>query len=1811
MNLHDSIHANSGTPGARRALPGRRVLWLVAPVVIGILMLALVFNVLTVGAFGDLVVTINDLELDPSNPTEVTAGTVYSFTVTVENTSSAAIPAEAVEFQYRAPEVVVVHISSSVGLCEIGTPGDPDDPSICSLGNMDSGASETITIVVFVPSNLAEGTLLDHDVRAWQFGTEEYPPTNEAHGWMGVTTEADLVISKTDDPDPVIAGDLPESLGGVIDGKLLKYTFTVTNTGPSDALNVVMTDTLPVDTAGEPQVVFLNSTLTDLVGADQCSADPIHPEKVTCELGYMTLSQTISFDILTFVNPDVVQAGEAFHTITNTAQVQSPTTDPITGDNMDEITTTVEAKADLIITKADSPDPVVAGEQVVYTISFVNQGPSTARTVTITDVLPAKFEAIDVDGNPANGINPCVPIDPDDVVTCSVSGDVLTGQTVTLEELKVRGTTQLPGDLDPDEGYGFAIVAKVESAYVLDKGVADFEEPLTNPTNPISNTAYIASETTSGGDWHPDVNPDDNQDTELTSVTAQADLKVSKTDTPDPSLPDPYLTYDPVSNKFVYTFTLTIENLGSSDAAKVVLYDVVAGDATFRQENTPDDIQCVFRDDGVLLCLVGNDPNNNNEEQRGRLNAGSVLTMTLQVEVDPGDTPRTLVNTASVAAIAEDEFPFALGDPNDGLGDIEPADFLDGATPTADPDLTNNTFTETTTVLTGEVGVDKKAYVNRSEARGIDIPSDPLYADLTAAGRCVVLAQDDILVLPGDEIVYCYTITNPGETWLSSITLLDAPDGIKWLNPSNFEVVYPAQPPLRGTITLSGPPAINQTINISTAYNTKAVLAPAGVADDYLAILIARAVTVDFPAGTDQLLVKGTNTALVYATPSTKYSTALPGVPQVFDFDLLHDTLALPVLEDTTKKWNIYEDRDGDGLPSPRDVIEYVVDIPNTGAIEATGVVFTDTLYNYIDGDPEDLRVPGLLINGSVSAAIHVYGRDPVTGRVIDADVQPPDLAFGEDLLLRTLAPTIGGSYLELTYPSAIVLDEEILKGNNPGDDEVHVATRLAIPPKGYLLRFDGVTYDPPIPVIFSLRIRYQVRIKETKYVRLDTIVLNHGWLTYNEMGLFDQRFPDFDPMGPNAYTAANKVANYHAGTPGRAWESYTFPGWPEVPENVEPTNHLGLRFDDYGQLGAAPRDNDDDPTWFKLEREPRRIQLPAIDHEGDWETQIKVQNGGDEDTGAIVFFWGEYSGQCPYSDPGPVGSACKRVLENGVWSLEAQIIPSTAKSAIVYSVDEDLLDQACLAAAYAVNDAIPSVKWREWEDNYEGTGEPIAVIAQRKGPNDHDTVVASAYPGISENMEGSGPPYKYFAPYAMRQYHNLDTEMIIHNSGQGCAYVTLEYQKQDDCRFSYEEDIVQLAPGESVRTRVSEVLGANWLGSIYVEADEPLGIVMDQTSFLPSEDRGALLTYEARPYKLTTDTLFYADLIFREWSGWEASIQVQNLTQHSLPTFVTVEFFDASGNSIYWLGDWVCRAGGHTFYLPAVIDLGMQYAGAAVIQSHGQIDYPGGEHDGQPIFAVVDLKKTKMYDESLPGWRYTAPGEIQGGAYNALAESDKKEASDIMLPFLAKTRDYQGVTSLIAVRNNSYCNDIELKLEVRKGSGTVVSYVTNFWLPAGHIKLIDLASVGSVNPGFIGAGTVEVTNVYQLCDTDGDGHKDMTPTMPSVVVVNEGANPGDVTSVYEGIPFGYHGSSCLVTVSGQVIDEETLKPLEDVSIKVDTVEKDKTDFTGYYEFQVSSSTWGTAFTLDVAKTGYHAWLEDYTLYCDDLVINPELNPEM
>jgi len=661
------------------------------------------------------------------------------------------------------------------------------------------------------------------------------------------------------------------------------------------------------------------------------------------------------------------------------------------------------------------------------------------------------------------------------------------------------------------------------------------------------------------------------------------------------------------------------------------------------------------------------------------------------------------------------------------------------------------------------------------------------------------------------------------------------------------------------------------------------------------------------------------------------------------------------------------------------------------------------------------------------------------------------------------------------------------------------------------------------------------------------------------------------------------------------------------------------------------------------------KIQIPRIDvgdvlGTGDWETWIQVQNVSidDTDTGAIFLGWGDYSGLCPTNDPGVVVHYCQLIRGNAIWTLRTQLATDT-KSAIIYTVRADAFMQACSDAELTEHN---TDMWREWLKEWEfGTGmditkdpavpmtwgpaqgEEVAVTATRYGPNDYGTFVSSTYTGISEEMEGKNapdtPPYEYYAPYVMKGYNGLDTELTIQNSGTACTSVWIDYMEQGSCAIVYKQHIEQLAPGEAIRLKVPCYTGqipCGWLGSAHISAEQPLGIIVDETSFdVPcmGVDRGTLLTHRARPKaelragEVITDTKVYADLIFREWSGWDASIQVQNLSRTGQHTFVTVDFMDNSGDEILFLADWVCPTGSTTFYLPIVTDLLPGYVGAAEIESHGQIDYPGGETDAQPIFAVVDLKK--------PDDPRTPELDAQGGSYNAHPYSQKEWVSQIALPFMAKdaTDMYTPWTSLIAIRNNSNCNKIRPEIHFKDETGTVVCKLQSFWLRPKQVKMFDLDNIGCLYPGYIGAAKVYIDEFEQLCDVDGDGIVDREPLMPSVIVVERGIlglsyggggvtaladTWGDVTSIYEGIPYATNIPLCYGDVKGNVYselgydsDDRTSNPfpLDKATVEVVGVITATTDSTGWYQItHVISDTYevkayGTGFmTCTVPSVG-------------------------
>jgi hypothetical protein len=241
-----------------------------------------------------------------------------------------------------------------------------------------------------------------------------------------------------------------------------------------------------------------------------------------------------------------------------------------------------------------------------------------------------------------------------------------------------------------------------------------------------------------------------------------------------------------------------------------------------------------------------------------------------------------------------------------------------------------------------------------------------------------------------------------------------------------------------------------------------------------------------------------------------------------------------------------------------------------------------------------------------------------------------------------------------------------------------------------------------------------------------------------------------------------------------------------------------------------------------------KKIQIPSINVEDGWSTWIHAQNVGDDDTGAVVFFWGDYSRLCPPNSPGPVAVACQRIVENGVWTLRSAI-PTEAKAAIIYSVDEGIFDGACQDAVDAVGD---DSAWMQWEDQYQGTGQPLAAVVLRFGPNNS----YGDYVGISEVMEGE-PPYEYHALYLVKEYQGENAQLSVQNSGRYCTSVLIEYREDATGQFVETQHFEALAPGEALHLKMEETeeIPTNWLGTAFVTASQPLGVVVEHIKTPPT----------------------------------------------------------------------------------------------------------------------------------------------------------------------------------------------------------------------------------------------------------------------------------------------------------------------------------------------------------------------------------------
>jgi len=438
-----------------------------------------------------------DLAIAKSNGvTELRAGDTVTYTIVATNNgpyhATTAGISDSVPALLLSPSWTCV---AGLGAACDGLSGSGD---VAETAALSVGAQITYTLVGSLATSV-QGTLTNTAEITVPAGfVDTAPADNVATDADPVIAQIDLQVAKTESVDPVLAGSGPGNL---------VYVVTVTNVGSVDATGVAVAEvlTLPSGVTVDAIVPSAGGVWIDAGGT---GGTWIVGDLLTSASATLTVQLTVGASAATGVNviSDQAMIAAADQQLINTTDDQATESTSVTG------------RVDLVVTKTESVDPVVAGSgpsNLTYVITLGNHGPSNANAVEVSELLtlPAGVSVDSV--TPSTGIW----VSPTWTIPTLPSGDSET-LTVVLT-------------VGPSASEGVDVVA---------------------------DTAAIvsANETL--------INTGDDSATESTSVERQVDLAVTKADSVDPVVAG--------SGPGNLTHTVTVENYGPSDATDVALSDV-------------------------------------------------------------------------------------------------------------------------------------------------------------------------------------------------------------------------------------------------------------------------------------------------------------------------------------------------------------------------------------------------------------------------------------------------------------------------------------------------------------------------------------------------------------------------------------------------------------------------------------------------------------------------------------------------------------------------------------------------------------------------------------------------------------------------------------------------------------------------------------------------------------------------------------------------------------------------------------------------------------------------------------------------------------------------------------------------------------------------------------------------------------------------------------------------------------------------------------------------------------------------------------
>jgi len=349
---------------------------------------------------------------------------------------------------------------------------------------------------------------------------------------------------------PVVEGNVVKTVsdlngGSVLPGDILQYTVVVSNSGNDAAVNSVLTDAIPANTTYVAGSLTIASganagAKTDASGDDQAN---FNGSAVVFRLGTgatasaggsLGINQSTSITFRVRVNAGVAAGTTIANQATvayNGASLGTPFTsqsdgDPNTAGTQPTTVVVGSAQARLAITKVGTPNPVVAGQNLTYTLHVDNNGPNNATGVLVSDPLPATLTFVSATASPA--------------------------WTISAPAVGATGTVQFSASDLPVGGYDLVIVARVV--------------PGTPGGTVIGNTASLTSSNDPTGGHDAATN---------TTVANSGDLSLAK-------------AADAVVGQGQQLgYTLQLNNPGPDPATGVVVSDPLPANTTFVSATAP------------------------------------------------------------------------------------------------------------------------------------------------------------------------------------------------------------------------------------------------------------------------------------------------------------------------------------------------------------------------------------------------------------------------------------------------------------------------------------------------------------------------------------------------------------------------------------------------------------------------------------------------------------------------------------------------------------------------------------------------------------------------------------------------------------------------------------------------------------------------------------------------------------------------------------------------------------------------------------------------------------------------------------------------------------------------------------------------------------------------------------------------------------------------------------------------------------------------------------------------------------------------